>query len=52
MDHVELKEELFAVYQNRLSELTRAYETSLVNRRRLNRYGTVLAGIFVIILLL
>ncbi len=52
MDHIELKEELCEVYQKRLSTLTNDYETSLVSRRRLNRYGTVLAGVFVIILLL
>lgn len=52
MDHVALKEELCEVYQKRLSMLTNDYETSLVGRRRLNRYGTVLAGVFVIILLL
>ncbi len=52
MDHVALKEELCEVYQKRLSTLTNDYETSLVSRRRLNRYGTMLAGIFVIILLL
>lgn len=52
MDHVELKVELFAAYQKRLAGLTKDYELSLVSRRRLNRYGTMLAGIFVIILLL
>ena len=52
MDHVELKEKLCEVYQKRLTTLTNDYETSLVSRRRLNRYGTVLAGVFVIILLL
>ena len=52
MDNVELKEELFEVYRKRLLKLTKDYETSLVSRRRLNRYGTVLAGVFVIILLL
>lgn len=52
MDNVELKEELFEGYQKRLAGLTKDYEASLVSRRRLNRYGTMLAGIFVIILLL
>ena len=49
MDNVELKEELFGVYQERLGRLREAYETSLVPRRRLCRYGTMLAGIFLII---
>lgn len=49
MDNVELKEELFGVYQERLGRFREAYEASLVQRRRLCRYGTVLAGIFLII---
>lgn len=49
MDNVELKEELFGVYQERLGRLREAYETSLASRRRLCRYGTMLAGIFLII---
>lgn len=49
MDNVELKEELFGVYLERLGRLQEAYETSLVPRRRLCRYGTMLAGIFLII---
>ena len=49
MDNVELKEELFSVYQERLGRLRETYETSLTSRRRLCRYGTMLAGIFLII---
>ena len=49
MDNVELKEELFGVYQERLGRLREAYETSLTTRRRLCRYGTMLAGMFLII---
>ena len=49
MDNVELKEELFRVYQERLGRLQEIYETSLTSRRRLCRYGTMLAGIFLII---
>lgn len=49
MDNVELKEELFGVYQERLGRLLEVYETSLVMRRRLCRYGTMLAGMFLII---
>lgn len=49
MDNVELKEELFSVYQERLDRLRETYETSLTSRRRLCRYGTMLAGIFLII---
>lgn len=49
MDNVELKEELFGVYQQRLGRLREIYETSLMTRRRLCRYGTMLAGIFLII---
>ena len=52
MDNVELKEELFEVYRKRLLKLTKDYEIGLVSRRRLSRYGTVLAGVFVIILFL
>ena len=52
MDNVELKEELFGVYQQRLGRLRDVYETSLMTRRRLCRYGTVLAGIFLIIFLI
>lgn len=49
MDNVELKEELFGVYQERIGRLREAYETSLATRRRLCRYGTMLAGMFFII---
>ncbi|MCI7131378.1 MAG: stage III sporulation protein AB [Lachnospiraceae bacterium] len=49
MDNVEFKEELFGVYQERLNRLRETYETNIVQRRRLCRYGTVLAGIFLII---
>ena len=49
MDNIELKEELFSVYKDRLESLRKAYEASLVTRRRLCRYGTMLAGIFLII---
>lgn len=49
MDNVEWKEELFGVYQQRLGRLREIYETSLMTRRRLCRYGTMLAGIFLII---
>ena len=49
MDNVELKEELFSVYQERLDRLRETYETSLTSCRRLCRYGTMLAGIFLII---
>lgn len=52
MDNVAWKEELFRVYQERLGRLRETYETSLVMRRRLCRYGTLLAGIFFIILLI
>lgn len=52
MDHVEMKEELFLVYQKRLRRLQELYETSLLQKRRLSRYGTILAGIFLIILFL
>lgn len=52
MDNVEFKEELFGVYQERLCGLQAAYETSLVTRKRLSRYGALLAGIFVIVLFL
>lgn len=52
MDNVELKEELFRVYQERLGTFREAYEKSLVQRRRLCRYGSVLAGIFLIIFLI
>lgn len=52
MDNVAWKEELFSVYQERLGRLRETYETSLVTRRRLCRYGTMLAGIFFIILLI
>lgn len=52
MDGVAWKEELFGVYQERLGRLCETYETSLVTRRRLSRYGTMLAGIFFIILLI
>ena len=50
MGNVEFKEELFAVYEKRLEGLAAAYETSLERRRRVSRYGTLLAGIFLIIL--
>lgn len=49
MDNVEFKGELFDVYQERLCRLRETYETSLMTRRRLCRYGTMLAGIFLII---
>lgn len=49
MDNVEFKVELFDIYQERLSRLRETYETSLMTRRRLCRYGTMLAGIFLII---
>lgn len=52
MDNVELKEELFGVYQQRLVRLRDVYETSLMTRRRLFRYGTMLTGIFLIIFLI
>ena len=52
MDNVELKEELFGVYQQRLGRLRELYETSLMTRRRLCRYGTMLTGIFLIIFLI
>lgn len=50
MGNVELKEELFTVYAMRLGKLQESFEESLVPRRRLSRYGTLLAGIFLIIL--
>lgn len=50
MDNVALKEELFRVYKERLGRLQEAYETSLGMRRRLCRYGTMLTGIFFIII--
>lgn len=50
MGNVEFKEELFAVYEKRLEGLAHSYETSLERRRRVSRYGTLLAGIFLIIL--
>lgn len=49
MDNVEFKGELFDIYQERLCRLRETYETSLTTRRRLCRYGTMLAGIFLII---
>lgn len=49
MDNVEFKGELFDIYQERLCRLREEYETSLMTRRRLCRYGTMLAGIFLII---
>ena len=49
MDNVELKEELFRVYQERLGRLRESYEAGLVQRRRICRYGTMLMGIFLII---
>lgn len=52
MDNVAFKEERFAVFLQRLETLRATYETSLSERRRMNRYGTALAGIFVILLLL
>lgn len=52
MDNVEMKEELFRMYQERLGRLRENYETSLVHRRRISRYGTMLAGIFLIIFLI
>ncbi|MBO5152735.1 MAG: stage III sporulation protein AB [Eubacterium sp.] len=52
MDNVELKEELFGVYQQRLGRLRDVYETSLMTRRHLCRYGTMLAGIFLIVFLI
>ncbi len=52
MDNVELKESLFLVYQERVHGLLQSYEDSLSQRRRLNRYGTFLAGIFLIIFLI
>lgn len=50
MGNVELKEELFTVYGMRLGKLQEGFEESLVPKRRLSRYGTLLAGIFLIIL--
>ena len=52
MDNVEMKEELFGMYQERLGRLREKYETSLVQRRRISRYGTMLAGVFLIIFLI
>lgn len=52
MDNVEMKEELFGMYQERLGRLRENYETSLVQRRRISRYGTMLAGVFLIIFLI
>ena len=52
MDNVELKEELFGIYQERLARLRENYETSLPQRRRICRYGTILAGMFLIIFLI
>lgn len=49
MDNVEFKGELFDIYRDQLCRLRETYETSLVTRRRLCRYGTMLAGIFLII---
>ncbi len=50
MGNVEFKEELFAVYEKRLEGFQASYETSLERRRRVSRYGTLLAGIFLILL--
>lgn len=50
MGNAEFKEELLAVYEKRLAGLAAAYETGLERRRRVSRYGTLLAGIFLIIL--
>ncbi len=50
MGNAEFKEELFAVYEKRLEGLADSYETSLEGRRRVSRYGTLFAGIFLIIL--
>lgn len=50
MGNAEFKEELFEVYERRLEGLQASYETSLEHRRRVSRYGTLLAGIFLIIL--
>ena len=50
MDDVSLKEELFGIYREQLTRLLSDYETSLVTKRRLSRYGTILAGVFFIIL--
>ena len=52
MDNVELKEELFGVYREQLRRLIENYETSLVQRRRISRYATMLAGVFLIIFLI
>lgn len=52
MGNVELKEELFGIYQERLCRLRESFETSLSQRRRICRYGSVLAGTFLIIFLI
>lgn len=52
MDHIGYKESLFDVYQERLHGMLQSYTDSLTQRRRLNRYGTFLAGIFLIIFLI
>jgi stage III sporulation protein AB len=50
MDGLGLKEDLFHVYEQRLQSLTKNYEEGLAGRRRIYRYGGILAGIFLIIL--
>lgn len=52
MDNVAFKEQRFAVFSQRLEALIQTYEASLAQRRRINRYGTALAGVFVILLFL
>jgi stage III sporulation protein AB len=50
MEHLGTKEDLLSVYRQRLQTLTDTYEAGLAERRRICRYGGVLAGIFLIIL--
>lgn len=52
MDNIELKESLFDVYQERVHGMIQSYADGLAQRRRLNRYGTLLLGVFLIIFLI
>jgi stage III sporulation protein AB len=52
MDQMGMKEDLFSVYRQRLQAMTDTYEAGLLQRRRICRYGGILAGIFLIIMFL
>lgn len=49
-DQTGLQQELLAIYQDRLALEKQHFEDGLAARKRLNRFGTMLAGIFIIIL--